>query len=99
MYNDKEKKTGSAIFPLDVDGPDGMYHDRIMVTYSNQPVNCVFETVNFKIVHGPKDKIAEDFTPYLEESPALLHSTVNLDELYTYGNETVAASSVTEKQK
>ncbi|KAL9540640.1 hypothetical protein MBANPS3_009575 [Mucor bainieri] len=83
LYNDKENKTGSTFFPLDIDGPDGMYHSRIMVTYADQVVNCVFETVNFKVIHGPNDKIAEDLTPYFEEHPAFIHSALNIDDLYT----------------
>ncbi|KAL7321043.1 hypothetical protein PS15m_000863 [Mucor circinelloides] len=83
LYNDKENKTGSTFFPLNVDGPDGKYHCRIMVTYSDQAVNCVFETVDFQIIHGPNDKIAENLTPYFEESPAFIHSAANIDDLYT----------------
>ncbi|KAK4517997.1 uncharacterized protein ATC70_001346 [Mucor velutinosus] len=90
LYNDKENKTGSTFFPLNLDGSDGNYHGRIMVIYSDQPVHCVYETVNFRVIHGPNDKIAEDLTPYLEENPAFLHSAINIDYLYVQGqNKTI----------
>ncbi|KAG2178090.1 hypothetical protein INT43_003343, partial [Umbelopsis isabellina] len=47
-----EGRLGFQTHNMDIDGPTGLYHYRIMVNYQGKPTHCVYESVPFMVIQG-----------------------------------------------
>ncbi|KAM3583854.1 hypothetical protein VKS41_003825 [Umbelopsis sp. WA50703] len=61
-----EGRLGFQTHNMDIDGPTGLYHYRIMVNYQGKPTHCVYESVPFMVIQDPfKMPLRKDGPPSL----------------------------------